>query len=91
MTFLEGLDPLLIAVGAVFLVVLFIVVWVGVGVTRASEEMTDRLAVYGRTTTALPTAREEELAKPLAQRTVGPIVLGVGNLLKRFTHIIFKE
>ena len=85
MNILEGIDGQLLAVGAVFLLVLFVIVWAGVGVTRAREEMTDRLAVYGRTTTAVPTARDEELAKPLAQRTVGPVILRVGNFLKRFT------
>ena len=86
-----GIDGILLAVLAVFMLVAFIIVWVGMGVTRAREEMTDRLAVYGRTNTAVPTARDEELAKPLAQRTVGPVVLKVGTFLKRFTPVGYFE
>lgn len=89
MTFLETFDPLLLAVGAVFGLVLFIVVWVGLGVTRAREEMSSRLELYGRKSVA--TVREEELAKPLAQRTVGPVVIGLGNFLKRFTPVGYLE
>jgi tight adherence protein C len=51
--------------------------------------MTDRLELYGRQTVA--TSREDELAKPLAQRTVGPIVIGLGNFLKRFTPVGYLE
>jgi len=82
-------DPLVLAVGAVFLVTLFVMVWVGLGVTRAREEMSTRLQLYGRKTVA--TAREEELAKPLAQRTVGPVILRVSGFLKRFTPVGYLE
>jgi tight adherence protein C len=68
---------------AVFTLVLFIVVWAGMGVTRAREDMANRLELYGRQSVA--GAREDELAKPLAQRTVGPVLIGMGNFLKRFT------
>jgi tight adherence protein C len=87
---LEGIDGQLLAVIAVFGLVLFIVVWVGLGVTRAREDMTDRLALYGRNQ-AISTAREDELAKPLAQRTVGPIVISIGNFLRRFTPVGYLE
>jgi tight adherence protein C len=83
MNLINGIDPILLAVGAVFALVLFVIVWVGLGVTRAREEMTSRLELYGRQTVA--TSREDELTKPLAQRTVGPVVIRVGRFLSRFT------
>ena len=86
---IDSFDPVLIAVAAVFALVLFVVVWVGFGVTRAREDMNDRLSVYGRA--AVATAREEELAKPLAQRTVGPAVLRLSGFLRRFTPVGYLE
>jgi tight adherence protein C len=86
---MSSFDPVLLAVLAVFALVLFIVVWAGMGVTRAREDMADRLELYGReTVTGL---RDDELAKPLAQRTVGPVVIKVGNFLKRFTPVGYLE
>lgn len=82
-------DGLTLAVFAVFLVVLFTIVWIGLGVTRAQEDMSQKLALYGRTSTA--SLREEELSKPLAQRTIGPLVLRVSNFLKRFTPIGYLD
>ena len=86
---MSSFDPILLAVVAVFALVVFIVVWAGMGVTRAREDMTNRLELYGRQTVA--TAREDELAKPLAQRTVGPLVIRLGNFLKRFTPVGYLE
>ncbi|MGD2103238.1 MAG: type II secretion system F family protein [Acidimicrobiia bacterium] len=92
MSLLEGFDPIVLAVVAVFALVLFIVVWAGMGVTRAREDMVHRLEMYGRGGPgSAGNAREEELAKPLAQRTVGPVVIGVGNFLKRFTPVGYLE
>ncbi|MDH3189504.1 MAG: type II secretion system F family protein [Acidimicrobiia bacterium] len=82
-------DGLTLAVFAVFLVVLFTVVWIGLGVTRAQEDMSQKLALYGRTSTA--SLREDELSKPLAQRTIGPVVLRISNFLKRFTPIGYLD
>ncbi len=82
-------DPLTLAVGAVFITVLLAVVWIGLGVTRAREDMTDRLALYGRSNA--PSIRDEELAKPLAQRTIGPLVLRFSGLMKRFTPVGYME
>jgi tight adherence protein C len=82
-------DPLTLVVVSVFLAVAFAIVWMGVGVTRAREEMVDRLALYGRSNA--PTTREDELAKPLAQRTIGPLFLKVSGFLKRFTPIGYLE
>lgn len=75
---------------SVFALVLFVAVWAGLGVTRAREDMTERLALYGRGQ-AVQTARDEELAKPLAQRTVGPAVLKVSSFLKRFTPVGYLQ
>jgi tight adherence protein C len=86
---MSAFDPILLAVSAVFVLVLFVVVWVGIGVSRAREDMANRLEVYGRETVAA--ARAEELAKPLAQRTVGPVVIRLGNFLKRFTPVGYLE
>lgn len=76
-------EPLTLAVITVFLVVLFLVVWVGFGVTREQEDVSQRLAVYGRSNA--PRVREDELAKPFAQRAIAPLVLKTGNFLGRFT------
>ena len=86
---LESFDPLMIVVVAVFALVLFVVVWAGFGVSKAREEMSTRLELYGRQQVA--TMRDDELAKPLAQRTIGPVVIGMGNFLKRFTPVGYLE
>ena len=86
---LQTVDALYLASGAVFVLVLFALVWAGLGVSRARADMRSRLAAYGRQ--APLTIREEELAKPLAQRTVGPMVLKISNLLRRFTPVGYLE
>lgn len=86
---MTGFDPLALAVVAVFVAVVFLIVWIGLGVTRAREEMIDRLALYGRSNA--PTVRDDELAKPLAQRTIGPIVLKLSGFLKRFTPVGYLD
>ncbi len=85
---IEAFNPALLAVATVFGLVLFVVIWVGLGVTRAKEDMTDRLSVYGRAASA---ARDEELSKPLAQRTVGPAILRLSSFLRRFTPVGYLE
>jgi len=86
---MSGFDPILLAVVAVFALVLFTVIWAGMGVTRAREDMANRLELYGRQ--SVGSTRDDELAKPLAQRTVGPVVIGMGNFLKRFTPVGYLE
>ena len=86
---MSGFDPILLAVVAVFALVLFTVIWAGMGVTRAREDMANRLELYGRQTGG--GTRDDELAKPLAQRTIGPVVIGMGNFLKRFTPVGYLE
>ena len=83
------LDGQLLAVLTVGALIFFVAVWIGLGVTRAREDMTDRLALYGRTTGGV--IRDDELAKPLAQRTIGPIVLKFSNFLRRFTPVGYME
>lgn len=86
---MSSFDPILLAVVTVFALVLFIVVWAGMGVTRAREDMSNRLELYGReTVTGL---RDDELAKPLASRTIGPVVIKLGDFLKRFTPVGYLE
>jgi tight adherence protein C len=82
-------DPLTLVVVSVFVAVAFAIVWMGIGVTRAREEMVDRLALYGRSNA--PSTREDQLAKPLAQRTIGPLFLKVSSFLKRFTPVGYLE
>ena len=86
---MSNFDPIVLAVVAIFALVLFVVVWTGMGVTRAREDMANRLELYGRQSVGTP--REDTLAKPLAQRTVGPVVIGMGNFLKRFTPVGYLE
>jgi tight adherence protein C len=76
-------EPLTLAVISVFLIVLFLVVWIGFGVTREQEDVSQRLAVYGRSNA--PQIRDDQLAKPFAQRAIAPLVLKTGGLLSRFT------
>lgn len=76
------MNQLLIATGAVFLVLFAFAGWVGLGVVRVREAATDRLAMYGR-----DALREETLAKPVSQRTLAPVVIGLGRILGRFTPI----
>lgn len=83
------LDGQLLAVVAVGALIFFVLVWVGLGVTRAREDMTNRLALYGRATGGV--IRDDELAKPLAQRTIGPIVLKISDFLNRFTPTGYLE
>ena len=75
---------------AVFGLVLFVVVWAGIGVSKAREDMTQKLAMYGRTT-GPGVARDEELARPFAQRAIGPIVIGLSRFLRRFTPIGYLQ
>jgi hypothetical protein len=51
---MSGFDPILLAVVAVFALVLFTVIWAGMGVTRAREDMANRLELYGRQTVGAP-------------------------------------
>lgn len=87
---LQAIDGQLLAVIAVFTLVLFVVVWAGLGVARTRDEMAERLVLYGRDQ-GTQSARGEELAKPLAQRTVGPIVITLSNFLRRFTPLGYLE
>jgi len=91
MSLLQGVDGLMLVVGAVFILVLFIVVWAGLGVTRVTEEMTDRLSAYGPGEAGVHTAREEQLAKPFAERAIGPVIIRLGNLLRRLTPAGYLE
>jgi tight adherence protein C len=86
---ITALDGQMVAVVTVSALVFFVFVWIGLGVTRAREDMNHRLAVYGRQ--SMGRVRDEELAKPLAQRTIGPIVLKVSGFLRRFTPVGYLE
>jgi tight adherence protein C len=76
------MDQLLLAAGSVFLVLFAFAVWVGLGVVRVREAATDRLAMYGRNA-----LREETLTKPVSERAIAPIFIGLGRGLARFTPV----
>ncbi len=76
-------DNMLFAVGSVFVAMAAFGMWVGFGIVRARKAETDRLAVYG----SADFIREETLKKPIAERAVAPIFIGVGRLLNRFTPV----
>src|SRR5665811_143916 len=81
------MEPLLlVGLVATFLFVAFIVLWVGNGVMRAQQTATDRLAMYGK-----DSLRDETLAKPLSERAVAPIILGLGRIMRRFTPLGYLE
>jgi tight adherence protein C len=87
---ITAIDGQMLAVITVSALVFFVIVWVGLGVTRAREDMNNRLAVYGRRTGA-GVVRDDELSKPLAQRTIGPVVIKISNFLRRFTPVGYLE
>ena len=74
---------LLFPVIAVFAAAIALFVWIGNGVVRAQKATIDRLGVYGKDRRM----REETLTKPLAERAIAPVVLGLGKILNRFTPI----
>jgi tight adherence protein C len=86
---ITALDGQMLAVITVSALVFFVIVWAGLGVSRAREDMTNRLAVYGRQSSI--SLRDDELSKPLAQRTIGPVVLKVSGFLRRFTPVGYLE
>jgi tight adherence protein C len=78
------MDPaLLFPVLAVFTAAIALFVWIGNGVVRAQKAAIDRLGVYGKT----GSIREDTLTRPLAERAIAPVVLGLGKVLNRFTPI----
>ena len=86
---ITAIDGQMLAVITVSALVFFVIVWAGLGVSRAREDMTNRLAVYGRQSGI--SLRDDELSKPLAQRTIGPVVLKVSGVLRRFTPVGYLE
>lgn len=77
------MDPKLFAVGTVFVAMTALVLWVGFGIVRARKAATERLSVYGST----EYIREETLKKPVAERAIAPIFIGIGKILGRFTPV----
>jgi tight adherence protein C len=73
---------LLFPVVAVFVAAIALFVWVGNGVVRAQKAAIDRLGVYGK-----GAIRDETLSKPLVERAIAPVVLGLGKFLNRFTPL----
>lgn len=73
---------LLFPVAAVFVAAIVLFVWIGNGVVRAQKAAIDRIGVYGK-----GAIRDETLSKPLAERAIAPIVLGMGKFMNRFTPL----
>ena len=67
---------------AVFVAAIALFMWIGNGVVRAQKATIDRLGVYGK-----DALREATLSKPLAERAIAPVVIGLGKTLNRFTPI----
>jgi hypothetical protein len=75
-------SAILFPVVAVFVAAIALFVWVGNGVVKAQRAATDRLGIYGK-----DALREQQLAKPLSERAIAPVILGAGRFLNRFTPI----
>jgi tight adherence protein C len=75
-------NALLFPVVAVFIAAIALFLWVGNGVVKAQKAAIDRLGVYGR-----DALREQQLAKPLSERAIAPIVMGLGKTFNRFTPV----
>lgn len=73
---------LLFPVLTVFAASIALFVWIGNGVVKAQKAAIDRLGVYGK-----DALREQTLSKPLAERAIAPVVLGLGKILNRFTPL----
>ncbi|MGH8874491.1 MAG: type II secretion system F family protein [Acidimicrobiia bacterium] len=76
------MDPKILPAVSVFVAVAAAGLWIGSGVMRAQRAATDRLAVYGKNI-----LREETLRKPLSERAVAPVILGLSRLFLRFTPV----
>jgi tight adherence protein C len=72
----------LFPVVTVFAAAIALFVWIGNGVVKAQKAAIDRLGVYGK-----DALREQTLSKPLAERAIAPVVIGLGKILNRFTPI----
>jgi tight adherence protein C len=75
------MDAVFVPVALVFVAVFALIAWVGVATARVQQTTAERLATYGRA----PQTREDELARPFAERAFAPIILGLGGLARRFT------
>lgn len=75
------MDWQLLSAISVFVGTAALVAWIGFGVLRARQVASERLAVYG----SADFMREETLKRPLAERAVAPIFLGLGKWLSRLT------
>jgi len=82
------MSGIIFPVAMVFIAITVLVLWVGAAVINVQQTASERLAVYGRGGTG---ARDEELAKPFAERTLAPVVLRLGKFLNRFTPVGYLE
>jgi len=80
-------EGILVPVVLIFVAVAAFVAWIGFAAIRVDKSAADRLAVYGRKIEA----REEILERPFVERTFGPVVVGLGRFLSRFTPTGYLE
>lgn len=80
-------EGILLPIVLIFVAVAVFVAWIGFAAIRVEKSAADRLAVYGRKIEA----REEILERPFVERTFGPVVVGLGRFLSRFTPTGYLE
>jgi len=79
-------NAMLLPVGLLFLTVFLLVAWIGFATIRVQKTTSDRLAVYGRSST-----RDDVLSRPFVERALAPVVLGLGRVFNRFTPTGYLE
>jgi len=67
---------------SVFVAAAVMFLWLGAGILKARRTTQTRLTVYGS-----DALREETLKKPISERAVAPVLLGLGRGMARFTPI----
>lgn len=67
---------------SVFVASAVMFIWLGGGILRARRTTQTRLTVYGS-----DALREETLKKPISERAIAPVLLGLGRGAARFTPI----
>lgn len=76
------MDDQLFAAISVFVASVVLFLWLGAGILKARRTTQTRLTVYGS-----DALREETLKKPIAERAVAPVLVGLGKGAARLTPI----
>jgi tight adherence protein C len=67
---------------SVFVAAAVLFIWLGAGIIKARRTTQTRLTVYGS-----DALREETLKKPISERAIAPVLLGLGRGAARFTPL----